>query len=492
MLRNHAGIAVVLAAVCCLVVSTGLAQDYLQDDSPPSAYALDGPVLTVQTIPLCPKNRALDGNWQSGLMGSDGNFYFGSSTHSYYDSASFFRYRPGADDVEMLSQDVSADCGEDANTQVPQGKLHSQLVEMDGWVYGSTHLGNYIWDRAAAYTGSHVLGWNMATDQVRDLGVTYGQSYTAYSAIAADPNRNYIYSLVTNWSGGGTRMVRQKVPREIDAKVDHEDPNQWQSWLVSYAGSVAGFAGFLDGQGNMWFNINAGYGSASNAAMYRVDPEGSLTAYSDAVPRRRNPLDDVEDANNQIAGYRYWQWGARVDDDRYVFTMFQDGGLWEFDASKARDGDLSDAFKQINWLGATGLGITLAGDTIYYVANMDPNNLGAKSLDMRLRSVSLEPNSPVIDWGRIEDQAGRTPYRIETMAADDAGHVYFTGDFRIEDPDEREDYRTLRTLLGENEGALVSLNRGQFMGTVTVAEPLTVAIFLAGAGVACWRRGRRR
>lgn len=492
--------------VCLLLLcpmSVVSAADYLLDDAPASAFTASTPVLTVQTTPLTTYNRYLDGNWQSALMGSDGYFYFGASTHHWTHSSMMFRYRPTADGVldpnrvDVLVANLSTATGTNDQTEVPQGKPHSQLVEMDGWIYGATHLANYEDPRPAQYSGSHIVGLNMANaGQVHDLGVTYGPSYTAYSAIGADTTRGYIYNLQTNWAGSGTYMVRQTVPTNHTSPVNHSDPNQWMAWQVSTSGSVAGFAGFVDSQGNMWFNHAVGHNDT--AAMMRVDANGTLSFYDNALPMRRKATQDVQDTSSQTPSFRYWQWGEQVqgNPDKYIFTMSRDGGLWEFDAGKARDGDLSDAFRQINFLTSTGLGSCLAGNTMYFVDHTDANNPEvAKSRDLRLKSVDISvPFAPVKDWGRIVDAAGRTPYRIETIDADTQGHVFFTGDFRLLKDgfgrvlDSEKPFSTIRNRYGENDGLEVELWRGHFFGTVTVPEPATLALLAGGLAILLRRR----
>ncbi|HEX9617791.1 MAG TPA: hypothetical protein VGA03_10275, partial [Anaerolineales bacterium] len=54
-----------------------------------------------------------DGQWQGITVASDGNCYFGSSTHSYRHGAGFFRFDPRTRELTILADDMTTICGED-------------------------------------------------------------------------------------------------------------------------------------------------------------------------------------------------------------------------------------------------------------------------------------------------------------------------------------------------------------------------------------------
>ena len=98
-----------------------------------------GPTAAVQSFALNGYKRVLDGQWQGIRYASDGNVYFGSSTHSAHHGAAFFKFDPRTDQVTLLADDITIIAGEDPQTN-PQGKLHSDIVEANGWLYMSTHF----------------------------------------------------------------------------------------------------------------------------------------------------------------------------------------------------------------------------------------------------------------------------------------------------------------------------------------------------------------
>ena len=61
-------------------------------------------------------------------------------------------------------------CGEDVQTN-PQGKIHSDIVEANGWLYMATHFAAEKRGVYETWTGSHALGYELATGRWRDYGV---------------------------------------------------------------------------------------------------------------------------------------------------------------------------------------------------------------------------------------------------------------------------------------------------------------------------------
>src|SRR5437764_8771263 len=95
---------------------------------------LIGQTQAVQSYALNNYKRTLEGQWEGMRYASDGNVYFGSSTNSPHDGASFFKYDPRTRQVTLLALDLTTICHEDPQTN-PQGKLHSDIVEANGWLY---------------------------------------------------------------------------------------------------------------------------------------------------------------------------------------------------------------------------------------------------------------------------------------------------------------------------------------------------------------------
>jgi hypothetical protein len=180
-------------------------------------------------------------------------------------------------------------------------------------------------------------------------------------------------------------------------------------------------------------------------------------------------------------GQRFFGFGWKLDANHCLVSMGGDGGMWQFDAAAFEAGDPNHGFKLVKWIGAHGGGMTVAGNIVYFVQSADPNwTGGSKAYDHHMKSFDLSnPTAPVVDYGRIVDQAGRTPYRIEGMSADTHGHLYLSGDWRVNpnansantpgEPADPNTYMSLRQRYGTT-GSYVYLWRGQFFGTVSVAS----------------------
>ena len=97
------------------------------------------PVYSVSMNKIC---KEWDGQWQGITVASDGNCYFSSSTHSKSHGAGFHKFDPITNKHTLLAEDMTILCGE-GSTLSQQGKIHSPIVESDGWLYFSTHLSNY-------------------------------------------------------------------------------------------------------------------------------------------------------------------------------------------------------------------------------------------------------------------------------------------------------------------------------------------------------------
>src|SRR4051794_31517948 len=202
-------------------------------------------VQSVDTFALNGYKRVLDGQWEGIRYASDGNVYFGSSTHSAHHGASFFKYNPVTRQVTLLVEDITTITGEDPQTN-PQGKLHSEIVEANGWLYMGTHFSSELPGAYDHWTGSHVIGYELATGAFRDYGVIH-PNYDSYSAIAVDPVRNYMYMFVTG-----------EKPDQVSYLYRLDTVTGAKTNLGQVGGSFAPcFWMFVDRRGDVWFSVGS-------------------------------------------------------------------------------------------------------------------------------------------------------------------------------------------------------------------------------------------
>lgn len=417
----------------------------------PSASQKDQKVCSAYSIALNNIEKDYDGQWQGITTASDGNCYFGSSTHSSRHGAGFFRFDPRTRELTMLAKDMTLVCGEDPAKTGPQGKIHSPIVEFDGWLYFTTHLSNY-WDEAKnVFRGAHVLGYELKTGKFRDFGVVR-KRFTIYSAINVDPVRKklYVHSIPMakeDQENDGCHIYRIDIPT---GKMEDLGKVVQKGWGAS-------FWFYVDDRGNCWFTQWARRGTfpeGGRGHLYRVVAEsGKIERFDDVLPQAALwPDDKVQPAEQQAD--RSWSWAAGLPGGKQcVFAMGYGSGederLWRFDPSK--DIRSGAAFEAIGYIGPTFLPMALGKERVYYIQRGDLVSYRGYSGEMQrdkdstepnddyhLKSISLKPadKGAVTDHGLIVDQDGRTPRMIDSLAADEQGRVYSVGSWRINPGDQ--------------------------------------------------------
>ena len=212
-----------------------------------SSRAPAKPEQRVRSFALNGYKRELDGQWQGIRLASDGNVYFASSSHSAHVGGAFFKYDTTTGKVTELVHEITDVCGEDVQTN-PQGKIHSDIVEANGWLYMATHFASEKPGAYATWTGSHALGYEIATGKMRDYGVIR-PNYTAYSAVGVDPKRNYLYVYLLSHDARQEAHVY---------RIDTVSGDKVDLGAVSAPGGggfdKGSFWMFVDRRGDAWFS----------------------------------------------------------------------------------------------------------------------------------------------------------------------------------------------------------------------------------------------
>ncbi len=426
-----------------------------------------------------------DGQWQGIMAASDGACYFGSSTHSYRHGAGFFRFEPLSRQLTVLAEDMTVVCGEDLTQTPPQGKIHSPIVEADGWLYFTTHLSNYWEEAKDAFTGAHVIGYEMATGSFRDFGIVRPR-YTIYSAINVDPLRQKLYVFSAPFASedvesGGCHIY----------KIDIPTGEKQDLGRVVQKGQGACFWFFVDHQGDCWFTTwrkHGIYPEGGQGNLYRVLADtGQIARYDDVLPDCRLAPDGEPVPEEQLVD-RSWTWAEALPGRaRGLFTMGhlagEDERLWIFDPGK--NIETGEAFQPVGFIGPTFLPVALGKDRVFYIQrgdlvsargysgeaerDKDPDVVGRPE-DFHLKSVSLEPQTQgaLMDHGQIVDQEGRTPRHIDSLAADQEGRVYMVGSWHLL-PGEQG---TLQLDWEQPPREFHPVKRGQFFAAVDVSKDL--------------------
>ncbi len=401
--------------------------------------------LPVHSFPLNPYCQVLDGQWQGTRFASDGNCYFASSTHDNKHGAAFFRYQPGTGILTMLTNDITRVCGEDPTVTPPQGKIHSDIVETNGWLYFATHLGNYWLEAETNYTGAHVVGYELATGHFRDFGVIRS-NYTIYAGIGLDPVRNKLIVYTTrDWTSPTNSYLYR-----IDIPTGTKE-------LLGAVPGIAAFWFFVDNQGDCWLSPQS-----DNGSLLRVrSATGQIDRWDNVQP------------SDELQGDRFWAWAQPLPDgNRCVFRLQDGNNLYVFDANAFRNNP-STGFSVVQNIGPYGLGMALGLDRVFYIQRASRQDGQQEYQDFHLLSVSLQTNAtPVIlDHGLVVDQSGRLIWRIPGLAADPQNCVYMVGDWWLLPGEKGSPTGTLRHVdgPGTNYEAVV---RGEFFATVDLSPVL--------------------
>lgn len=440
----------------------------------------------VQTLSLnTTVDPVIDGSWQGITVASDGRCYFGASTHAPHRGVSLLRFDPQTEALAVLAEDLTVVAGYDPAKTVPQGKIHSPIVEADGWLYFTTHLANY-WEQARNdFPGAHVMAYHLESGQLRDFGVVRPR-YSIYSAIGVDPERQHLTVFVVPFADEDVENDGCHVYR-----IDIASGEKIDLGRVGDGGRQASFWMFGDRRGDCWFSIWRDGGT-----LYQVLAEsGEVIRHENILPRAVQV--DGEKVDERRNARRSWTWLEPLPGRRQaLFTMGHSGGidggtderLWIFDPSQPlRTGE---AFRPIADIGPTFLSVALGGDRVYFVQyrnledarrymperfrDRDPDEVDFPA-ELHLRSIGIGSNASerVTDHGRIVDQDGRTPRMIESLAADAEGRVFMVGSWSINDPKEGAMQYVWegQDFWPEAEaGQFKRMTRGEFFGIVKLEE----------------------
>jgi len=354
--------------------------------------------------------RLLDGQWQGTFLASDGNVYVGGGSHNPDLGAALFRYEPRNATLRLLIPNITPICGEDQRKTPPQGKLHSPIVEIDGWLYFGTHLANYTEEGRRAYTGGHLLGYQLATGQFRDFGVIH-PNFTNYCCLGLDAPRKSIYFYVTPfYEGEGSRLYRVDI-----ASGKKHDMGLVARWNNRKDHGPPSFCCFVDGRGDCWLTTRY----ERTLCVGRAE-SGKVETFPDALP----------EAAVASGSKDPWKAVRPLDADRALVIMA--GKMWVFDSREAlfaNNGPKTftpicdvDPLQRIECF-------ALGGGRFYWTLR------DKEGAPLRLMSAPVANPTAHFDHGEITDEAGRKPMWAGDLLTDGRGMVYMVGRWEASEAD---------------------------------------------------------
>lgn len=130
----------------------------------------------------------LDGQWEGIVADSEGNVWFGVSTHCGTQHGQLFRYNHKEDIVEHVA-DLGQACGEALSGNPPQDKIHGQMFEEGDHIFAGTCEGHVI--DGKPYKGGYWLRIDKKTGVVTNLGMTVTKD--GLLCVGYDPYRKILY-----------------------------------------------------------------------------------------------------------------------------------------------------------------------------------------------------------------------------------------------------------------------------------------------------------
>lgn len=398
----------------------------------------------VHSVSLNKIVKYFDGQWQGIIAASDGACYFGASTHAPKHGSSFFKYDPVDRKLTVLAEDMTQVCGEDLTKTPPQGKIHSPIVEFEGWLYFTTHLSNY-WDEAMdVYTGAHVIGYELSTGKFRDFGVVR-ERYTIYSAINVDRINRKLYVFAVPFARADVAQDGSHL-----YQIDIETAEKVDLGLVGQKEQSCTYYFFIDDKGNCWFTLWKNHWPIDwdHGDLYQFDPTTKrINCYKNVLPIGKLAPAGAP-APEKLKTERSWSWlEALPGNRRCLFTTGSFGGgdeqLWIFDPGKNIEN--GEAFQPLAYIGTTFLSNAFDNkNRVYFIQykNIDEARINWSEAvrdypsediyfddALHLRSINIDPaaDNRVVDHGKIIDEESRRLTMIESLAADDKGNVYMQG-----------------------------------------------------------------
>ncbi|HQH69619.1 MAG TPA: hypothetical protein PK166_14565 [Candidatus Hydrogenedentes bacterium] len=145
-----------------------------------------------------------DSNYHALTVASDGNVHFVINTHNFDFGCRYYIFNPATEAITLVGK-LDEVLQEPAATHVPQGKVHTPLVEHQGKLWFATHTSHYHGEfpefdskGKAPYSGGRFMNYDLQTGQFTD--VARGVPGEGIITMAMDTQREVLYGLT--WPSG--------------------------------------------------------------------------------------------------------------------------------------------------------------------------------------------------------------------------------------------------------------------------------------------------
>ncbi len=415
-----------------------------------------------QTIPtelFDPNYLEGDSNYHSLNAASDGMLYFTIGTHHTDSSARIFRFDPSEESITLLG-DLGDILDDGVGKRVRHGKIHTPLIEHEGFLYFSTHTSNYEGSLPnmnpeggrAPYPGGHFMRYDLKNDVFEDL-VQLKLSNEGIITMAVDKKSDTLFGLT--WPTGllVSYNIRQGLLQNWGAVQGRGEwghlPDEW-NFICRRLG--------IDDEGNV-------YGGTDTGRIWRFEA-GKQRPVSYLENLSLNQLPPIQDANFKAPNETHFFWKnwrtILWNPDTESFWGIQGGStqLFEFDPSagtlrsvgsiRAKNVDRHTRRNPYR----SQLGFMLGPkNTLIYLAHGPPIPLeGRFDVNSSVHLITYKiDKGEYRDHGMLVAKKGRRIFHTESIAIGADDHLYTVAWVESVDPKRMKEIQVARAKAAPEE-----------------------------------------
>ncbi len=373
-----------------------------------------------------PRFREGDSNYHALAAVSDGKIHFAVNSHDPDRAARYYTFNPATKAITFVAEMDTA-LGEDAKTQVSQGKIHTPIIEHNGKVWFATMTsfyegrlpgtGNY---GKSPYGGGHFVSYDLKTGQFTDLAKVIPSE--SIITMNMDTKNEILYGLT--WPSGllvsydikGDELCNWGAVQGRGEWGEH--PWEWDVICRTLA---------IDPEGNV-------YGSTMDGMIWHYDrTQARRVRYIEGLDLARVPR--VQSAEEELKGDFYHCWRVirwNPNTNSFWGLHFETTTLFEFVPSAK----LIRAVAELRPKAYRGmprnpeksqLGFMIGPqNTIFYLAHGPAVAVqGRPALQSNLYLLTYDIDRGILtDHGPVFSHDGRRVFFAESIAIGPDDHIY--------------------------------------------------------------------
>ncbi len=420
------------------------------------------PFLSADEIPVRlfdPGYLQGDCNYHSLTAASDGKLYFSVSTHEPRSAARLFRFDPVSESMEQIG-DLAEILGQDPAKEILHGKIHTPLIEHDGWLYFSTHTSSYRGslpnmrpdNGRVPYPGGHFMRYNLATGAYEDLA-NLGLPNEGIITMALEPESETLYGLT--WPTG-LLLSYNLEDRLLLNWGAVQQRGEWGHPGTDWNFICRDLA--VDGDGVL-------YGSTDTGRIWKFDTEDPrpVSFYKDldlaaVAPVQEEGFSLPEETHYFWHNWRAISWNPNTGSfwgiqggSTQLFEFIPSTGVLRSVASLRADGVPRLARRSAY---RSQLGFMLGPDnTLFYLAHAPGESVDGRmdiKTSVHLLTYRIDTGE-VTDHGPLETSTGERVFFTESIAIGPDDHLYTVAWVESIDPEQQETIRAARGAEGPDE-----------------------------------------